>query len=347
MLWQFRHELLEGLLAAHELVVVTPFVGHEADFEALGIQLINIDIERRGQNPLKDFKLMKKYRKIIKNEAPNFVVTYSIKPNIYAGIACKKLKVPYFANVQGLGTAFQEKKLARLVTIMYRIAFSGVTKVFFENESNAARFRELGIVDVGRQVVLKGAGVNLDRFALSEYPNNECVHFLYLGRIMREKGIDELFASARRLFAEGKHFVLDLVGFFEEEYEAAIKSMENEGIAVFHGFQQNPIPFYQAADCVVLPSYHEGMSNVLLEAAAIGRPLITSDIPGCREAVNDRESGFLVKAKDENSLHDAMDAFLELDNKKRMRMGIAGRRKIEMEFDRAAVVAATIAELEL
>ena len=345
MLWRFRRELMEALKKTHDVVVVTPFVGHEDDIAALGIKTINTELERRGQNPFHDYKLLKTYKRILKSERPDIVITYSIKPNIYAGIASKKLKLRYFANVQGLGTAFQKQPMAGFVTMLYKTAFKRVEKVFFENTANAQKFLDLRIIPPEKEVILHGAGVNLEAYSVKDYPNNETTHFLYLGRIMREKGIDELFYAAQKLHDEGYNFVLDLVGFFEDEYKTAVDKLVENGIAVFHGFQQNPIPFYEKADCVVLPSYHEGMSNVLIEAAALGRPLITTNIPGCREAVNDGVTGLLVKVKDGDSLFDAMVRFLKLDRSARREMGLAGHAKAEAEFDRKAVVAATLTAL--
>lgn len=182
---------------------------------------------------------------------------------------------------------------------------------------------------------------------MQPYPQNETVHFLYLGRIMKEKGMDELFAAAEKLHAEQPGFVLDLVGFFEDEYKEQVAQLEHAGIVRFHGFQREPRPFYAAADCVVLPSYHEGMSNVLLEAAATGRPVITSDIPGCREAVDDGVSGLLVPVRDSEALYQAMKRMLAMSAEERARMGRAGRRKMEQEFRKEAVVAETIRALQL
>lgn len=345
MLWRFRRELMEELLKSHDITVLTPFVGHEDDIASLGIKTINTPIERRGMNPIHDIKLIKTYKKLLRAEQPEFVITYSIKPNIYAGIACRKLKIRYFANVQGLGTAFQKKMLASFVTKLYKYAFKGVSKVFFENEVNAREFRDRRILTEDKQVVLHGAGVNLKTYEKTAYPENERVHFLYLGRIMREKGIDELFSAVRRLNNEGFDFVLDLVGFFEDEYESEVTALTEQGIAVFHGFQTDPIPYYAACDCVVLPSYHEGMSNVLLEAAAMARPLITSDIPGCREAVDDGRTGFLVPVRDAESLYEKLKAFINMPRAAREAMGAAGHEKIKNEFDKEDIVSKTVSVL--
>ena len=193
--------------------------------------------------------------------------------------------------------------------------------------------------------MLRGAGINLEYYALQPYPRNEKVHFLYLGRIMQEKGMNELFAAARRLYAERQDFVLDLVGFFEEDYKMQVEQLQAGGIAAFHGFQEEPRPFYYAADCVVLPSYHEGMSNVLLEAAATGRPVITSDIPGCREAVEDGKTGLLCKAGDSESLYTQMARMAETSPTARQAMGQAAHEKMRREFAKRLVVEKTMAAL--
>lgn len=347
MLWQFRRELIQELAKTNEVVLSMPFVGHEADFQAMGLRCIHTELNRRGINPVTDLKLMSVYRHLLREEKPDLVITYSIKPNIYAGLLCGKMGIPFCANVQGLGTAFQKPGLAQFVTLLYRAAFRQVRTVFFENEANAAAFQERHIMPAEKQKLLHGAGINLEHYALQLYPHNKTVHFLYLGRIMKEKGMDELFYAVKRLQQEHEEFVLDLVGFFEDAYKETVDQLERGGIVRFHGFQQEPRPFYQAADCVVLPSYHEGMSNVLLEAAATGRPLITSDIPGCREAVENGTSGLLVEAGNGEALYQAMKQILHMDADKRKNMGLAGRSKMEQEFDKAAVVADTIEGLGL
>lgn len=345
MLWQFRRELIAEFMRTHEVVISMPFVGHEEDFQAMGLRCIETDIDRRGINPKTDLKLLKAYYQMLKEEKPDMVITYSIKPNIYAGLVCGWLRIPFCANVQGLGTAFQKAGLAQFVTLLYKLAFRKVRTVFFENEANAKEFQKRHIIPIEKQTVLHGAGINLEYYKKQPYPENEKVHFLYLGRIMKEKGIDELFGAVSKLHHEGADFVLDFVGFFEDEYKEQVEELQSKGIAVFHGFQQDPRPFYKNADCIVLPSYHEGMSNVLLEAAATGRPLITSDIPGCREAVEDKKTGFLVQVKDTESLYNAMKTVLEMSPDVRDAMGAAGHQKMEREFRKEMVVAETIKAL--
>lgn len=342
MFWQFRRELTEKLLGIGDVILCTPFVGHEEDLKRIGCKLVESNVDRRGLNPFKDFKLFSFYKKLISNEKPELVITYSIKPNIYAGIACRLKNIPYCVNVQGLGTAFQKKGIDQIATILYKIALKKAKTTFFENEENSKEFRDRKIQTAEKQTVLNGAGINLDYYKYVEYPKNNEIHFLYLGRIMKEKGIDELFYAVKKLKDDGIKFKLDLVGFYEDSYKDKVENLVKEGIAVFHGFQTDPRPFYEASDCVVLPSYHEGMSNVLLEAAATGRPVITSNIPGCREAVQDNKSGILVPPKDNEKLYDAMKSFSEKTLYERNQMGKQGRIYVEKNFNKVDVVNKTL-----
>lgn len=344
MLWQFRRELIAELQKHGEVVISTPFAGHEDDFQDMGCQCIETPLDRRSINPARDLKLFRFYLHLLKREKPDAVITYSIKPNIYMGYACRRAGITCFANVQGLGTAFQSPGIARVVSVMYREALRNARAVFFENTGNASEFVRRRIVARSRITVLRGAGVNPEYFAKQPYPEEtDGIHFLYLGRFMKEKGIDELIETARILHQEyGERVHFDLVGFFEDEYEEAVDKLVQEGIAAFHGFQSEPRPYYAAAHCVVLPSYHEGMSNVLLEAASTGRALVTTDIPGCREAVEEGVSGFLCRKADSGSLIEACRRFMELTAAERKEMGEAGRRKMEKEFDRKAIVEKTL-----
>ena len=344
MLWQFRREFIEKLQSCGEVVISTPFVGHEDDFMAMGCRLVETNLKRRSINPVSDIQLYQFYRKLLKMERPDMVITYSIKPNIYAGYACYQMQIPYCVNVQGLGTAFQKMPISVVVTMMYKIALRKAKTVFFENDTNAEEFVKRGIIKSEKKTILKGAGVNLDFYKEQCYPSEENgIHFLYLGRIMKEKGIDELFEAAKKIKTEyGGRIVFDLVGFYEDEYKETVEQLVKNGIVRFHGFQSDPRAFYAMSHCVVLPSYHEGMSNVLLEAASVGRALICSDIPGCREAVEEGKNGYLCKRMDENSLYSCMKLFIELDENQRRAMGYYGRKKMEKEFDKEEVVKHTV-----
>ena len=348
MLYRFRRELVEALMREHEVVLSMPFVGHEDDFKAMGLLCIDTKLDRRSVDPVKDIRLAKAYRAMLDEIAPDIVITYSIKPNIYMGGACKARGIPYFTNVQGLGTAFEKPLLSSVVTAMYRGALQKARTVFFENEENAQFFLHKNIISARQMKVLPGAGINLDEYPYVPMQNDGVCSFLFVGRIMKEKGVDEFFAAAKTVKAEfGEKVAFDVVGFYEDAYKETVDQLVADGIIKFHGFQTDMHPFYETADCVVLPSYHEGMSNVLLEGAATGRALITSDIPGCREAVEDSVSGYLCPAKDADALYEAMRRFVELPENCRAEFGRRGRERMEQRFSKTAVVAETIKHLEI
>lgn len=343
MLYQFRKELIQEFMKKYEVVLSMPYVGHEDDFKKMGCKCIETPINRRGINPVTDLKLIRAYRRMLKSEKPDMVVTFSIKPNIYGGLLCGWMKIPFCANVQGLGTAFQKKGLAEFVTVLYKIAFHHVKKVFFENKANAKEFRKRKIIPAKKQVVLKGAGVNLDHYRYCPSREEDQIKFLFVGRIMKEKGVDELFYAAKKLKKEyGDKIEVGLVGFFEDEYKEQVEQLQEDGVVRFYGFQEDVCPFYENASCVVLPSYHEGMSNVLLEAASTGRALITSNIPGCREAVDEGINGYLCRVKSAKSLYQKMRKFVELTKEERKEMGKNGRRKMQAQFDKKDVVRKTV-----
>lgn len=347
-LYQFRKELLEKLLEEHQVMISLPYGSLVDPLQEAGCIFIDTPVDRRGLNPIKDFSLFRQYQKLLKQHKPDLVVTYTIKPNIYGCLACRMKKVSYAANITGLGTAFQKKGLLRsFVTLLYRSSLKKARVVFFENDGNRQVFIDEKIVPAEKTVLLNGAGVNLERYALKPYPKTGPVRFLFVGRVMEEKGINELFSSMKRLREEGADCTLDVLGGYEEDYAVTIRRYEEEGWLRYHGYQKDVRPFIENAHCFVLPSYHEGMANTNLECASMGRPLITSNIPGCKEAVLEGQSGLLCEPKDADSLYDAMRRFLELTWEQREAMGLAGRQHMETVFDKRLVVAETVRHLAL
>ena len=349
-LYRFRKDLLAALLGAgHEVYISLPDGGFVSELVQLGCRFIDTPIERRGMNPIHDSKLFHQYRAILKEVKPDLVLTYTIKPNIYGGLACRMAHIPYAVNITGLGSAIENGGwLKKFVLALYKPALKGARVVFFENAGNRDTLAATGVVPQGRDVVLSGAGVNLEDYPYQSYPQEGAVRFLFVGRVMHEKGVDELFAAAKRMKQEyGDGVEFHIVGSFEEGYKPLMDELEKAGVVKYHGYQSDMKRFYAMASCVVLPSYHEGMSNVLLEAAASGRPLITSDIPGCREAVEDGNSGYLCPAKDANALYGAMQRVMKLSVEQRSEMGCRGRERMEQRFSKTAVVTETIDKLTL
>ena len=236
--------------------------------------------------------------------------------------------------------------LKHMVTVMYKIALKKVKIVFFENSENRDVIINYGIVPLKKTQVLAGAGVDLEHFQYIEYPEEcECTRFLFIGRVMREKGIDELFEAMRRLKQDGYNCSLDVLGGFEENYSNKIKKYEEEGWLHYQGYQDDVRPFIEKCHCFVLPSWHEGMANTNLECAASARPIITSNIPGCKEAVLENISGFLVQSKNADDLFMQMKRFTELTYEEQKKMGLEGRRHMEKKFDKKKVVAITIKKI--
>ena len=345
-------QIFRGMLLSYlrkngdDIHVLAPIDGDTAFFDSNGIRIIDSPIDRRGINPIKDFKLFKLYLKTANNINPDMIVTYTIKPNVYGGLVSRIKKVPYAANITGLGTAFENKGVISFIAKnLNRIALKNAKVVFFENTFNRDYFVNNRIVRETQTHVLNGAGVDLERHALRAYPNNKVFKFLFIGRIMREKGIEELFEAMKLLKEHDKKCCLELVGWLEEDYEKTISNYEKEGWLNYRGVQDDVRPFIESADCFVLPSWHEGMANTNLEAAACGRPVITSNIPGCQEAVVDGVSGLLCERKNANSLFSVMNKMIDLPIKERIQMGLAGREHMEKQFDKKEVVLETVKKL--
>ena len=346
-LYDFRGALIQELVSmGHEVVALTPKGLKYDEITSLGARVIETPIDRRGVNPTKDLKLERLYTKIFKSEKPDLVITYTIKPNVYGGYAAEKLKIPYVANVTGLGTTFQkEGTLKRLVTRMYRTSLKKAKTVFFENVENRDIFVANHICEKEKTCVLHGAGVDLDRFHLAEYPDGDTVRFLFIGRVMNEKGVNELCTAMERLTAEGIDCTLDVLGYCEDDFKDRIDAYEKSGWLRFHGYQADVRPFIEQAQCFILPSWHEGMANTNLECAAMGRPVITTNIHGCLEAVEDGVSGFLCEKQNADDLYKKMKQFIFLSYEDRRAIGLAGRKRMEELFDKIQVVEMTLNNL--
>ena len=346
-LYDFRKDLIAELKKRASVIAAVPHNDRWEELHKLADRVIELPIDRRGMNPLRDGKLFHQYRAMLREVKPDLVLTYTVKPNIYGGLACRMARIPYAVNITGLGSAIENGGwLRKFVLALYRSALKAAKVVFFENTGNRDALVAAGVVPKGRDAVLSGAGVNLADYPYQAYPQERPVRFLFVGRVMHEKGVDELFAAAKRMKQKcGDDVEFHIVGSFEEAYKPIMDELEKACVVKYHGHQSDMKPFYALASCIVLPSYHEGMSNVLLEAAASGRPLITSDIPGCREAVEDGVSGYLCSVRDADALYGAMERFMELPEARRAEMGRRGRERMERCFDKAMVVEETMKHL--
>ncbi|MCR5100446.1 MAG: glycosyltransferase family 4 protein [Butyrivibrio sp.] len=348
-LYIFRNELVERLLKeGHEVLISIPDNEHRKELENEGCRIIETQMERRGTNPLKDIKLIKFYSRLLSEEKPDVVLTYTIKPNVYGGYVCRKKKIPYISTVTGLGSSFEWTGLKKkMIVTMYKLGLKGCSCVFFQNAENKKLFADLNIKGKDAALV-NGSGVNLEKHHFEEYPGHkdDIIRFLYIGRIMHEKGIDEYLYAARELRKEyGDKVSVSVIGYSDEDYEDKLKKAQEGKYLKVIPFQKNIHPYIKEADAIVLPSYHEGMSNVLMESAATGRPTLASNISGCKETIDDNVSGLLFNPKDEKSLLDAMKTFYNLSMEERRNMGKCGREKMEREFDRNKIVDAYVSKI--
>lgn len=342
----FRRELICVLSRENKVVIVIPPCDDDNKkiLESYGAEVQFIQMERRGMNPVKDAALLMHYNSVIKKVHPDKVITYTIKCNIYGAMACKWRKIPCYANITGLGSAFQNSGLTRkFVSLLYKISLNKTKRIFFENAGNRDTLVNDKIVKKEQTVVMPGAGVNLREFSACEYPpEKEPIRFLFVGRIMKEKGVDELFYSIQKIKGKYENIYFDFIGWYEDDYKTIVEDLQDKGYVSFYGFQSDVRPFIRRAHCIVLPSYHEGMSNTLLEGAAMCRPLITSNIHGCMEAVQEGKTGYLTEVKNAESLYEKILEFIELPYEKKKEMGQNGRIYMKKMFDKDYVVDKTM-----
>lgn len=336
-LYKFRRELLETLIQkGYDVVISLPEGEYIPKLKEIGCTYIRSVMERRGKNPFKDLKLLYFYRQLIKNEKPDIVLTYTIKPNIYGGFACRWQKVPYMVNITGLGMALENPGvLQRLTIILYKAALKRTSVTFFQNEKNRQFFVEHKI-KCGNSILLPGSGVNLNQHLFETYPEDGTIRILFIGRVMEAKGVGELLEAARKIKKENVEF--QIVGPYEENYAEIIEQNEKDGNIQYFGQQDDVHAFIKKAHAVIMPSHFEGMSNVLLEAASTGRPVLASAIPGCMETFDEGISGFSFKVKDVEDMKRIIERFLSLPYEEKKAMGIRGREKMEREFDRNIII---------
>lgn len=316
-------------------------------FENIGCKIIDTKFERKGMNPVADFKLMLQYRKLIKLVKADVVLSYTIKPNLYGGLAAAICGVHQLANITGLGAAVEYPGILQKFTILlYKICMRKTRLVFFQNKANRQFCLDHNMVK-GRTLLIPGSGVNLEYHNLQPYPRKEDpIQFLFISRIRIEKGIEEYLAAAKVIHKDFPNTEFHIIGSCEEDYENRLKEMSEEGIIIYHGHQSDVRPFIKNASCIIHPSFYpEGMSNVLLEACATGRPVITTDRPGCGEIVDNEKTGFIVKQQDKYDVIEKVKLFLNKSYDERKKMGLAARKKVEQEFDRKIVIKAYIDEI--
>lgn len=341
----FRSGLIRGLKGAgYEPVIIAPedpLVGGR--MRELGVARFPIRIDRSGLNPLADFKLLCRYRQLLREIRPAAFLGFTIKPNIYGSLAAASLDIPAIPNVSGLGTAFIRADLIqKIVTHLYRTGFRQAAAVLFQNREDMALFLERRLVKDGQAQLLAGSGVDLKHFSPVPLAGGPPI-FLFVGRLLRDKGVVEFVQAARLLRQTVPKARFQLLGPIDEGNRTAIERSEldrwvSEGIIEYLGTSDDVRPFLAAASALVLPSYREGLPRSLLEASAMERPLIASDVAGCRDVVDDCQNGFLCKVRDCGSLAFAMERFARLNAQEQTELGKAARRKVQNRFSEDLVV---------
>ena len=347
-IWNFRLPLVEALLAdGHRVTVLAPPDDSVADLERIGCRFRPLEMSVKGLNPVEDLKLQRRYKRVFQDERPDVVLSYTIKNNIFGARAAWALRMPFLPNVTGLGTAFLSGKLLQTVTEqLYRRSFSTLPTVFFQNEDDRDLFLDRSMVRPDQARLLPGSGIDLVRFAPSAMPPEEDPPvFLMIARLLRDKGVLEFVDAARQIKAWNPKARFQLLGAAGSENRSAIDratldAWVSEGVVEYLGTTSDVRPAIAAANCVVLPSYREGAPRTLIEAAAMARPVITTDVPGCRAVVDRDVSGFLCDVRSAKSLAAAIERFLALPPEAQQTLGQAGRTKMEREYDQSIVVGA-------
>lgn len=348
-IYAFRKELVEKLIRnGNEVYLALPNSEENVFFSKMGCKIVSTPIDRRGTNPISDIKLLFQYVKVIKNVKPDIILTYTIKPNTYGGIAARKCGIKTLHTVTGLGSVYiQNMWQNKIAILLNKIAFKSASRVFFLNEDNKDFYKKKNIIKVDQStLVVPGSGVNLDNFKHEKLPNNEKIVFTFVGRVLQDKGIEEYLLAAEEIKEIYNNVDFEVVGFVDDQkYIALLDIYEKKGIVKYLG-KRDDIPQIMAkSSCIVLPSYGEGRGTVLQEGAAIGRPLITCDTYGCKENVDDGHNGFLCEVANAGSLRKSLEKFIKLSQKEKELMGNKSREKAEKEFDRKKIVNTYITQM--
>ncbi len=353
-IWNFRRPLVIALAGdGHRITVLAPLDDAVPELERLGCRVRPLEMSVKGLNPLEDLKLQRRFGRIFREEQPDVALSYTIKNNIFGARAARSVGIPFVPNVTGLGTAFLSGRLLQTVTEqLYRRSFAVLPVVFFQNEDDRDLFLDRRLVQAKQARLLPGSGIDLERFAPAPMPAaEEPPVFLMIARLLRDKGVVEFVEAARKVKVRHPLARFQLLGAVGSENRSAIdrpmvEGWVAEGVVEYLGTTADVRPAIAAASCVVLPSYREGAPRTLIEAAAMARPLIATDVPGCRAVVDRDISGFLCEIRSYVSLAGEMERFLALSPDARGAMGVAGRAKMEREYDQALVVDAYRAALD-
>ena len=347
--FNFRRGLIEALRTkGWHVVALAPTDEYSPRLAALGVEHVPIVIDSRGLSPLRDLGLLLNYYRLLRRIRPDVFLGYTAKPNIYGSLAAQSLGIRVINNISGLGTAFIGGGiLRRFVSSLYRVALRRSAIVFFQNPEDRDLFLDLGLVRPDQTRLLPGSGIDLVRFRPEDRPKTAdgTVIFLLVGRLLRQKGVCEFVEAARLVRRQDPNARFHLLGLLDAPNRSAIgrdevAAWEAEGVVEYLGETDDVRPALAAADCIVLPSYREGLPRTLLEGAAMAKPLIATDVPGCRQVVEHGANGLLCTVGDAGSLAAAMLEMLRLGAAARSKMGATGRARVERDFSEDRVVAA-------
>lgn len=345
-LYNFRLSLIKALIkGGFHVQCASPADTYTEKLISIGAEYINLEYDNSSKNPFKDILFLARLIGIFKKSKPSAILSFTIKANIYGGIAARFLRIPIIANVSGLGSLFiSEGVLSKLPLIMYRLGLSKEDKVFFQNRDDYDLFIQNKVISIQETEVLPGSGVDLEMFSNGAIKNeSHGLTFLLATRLLKDKGVVESVEAIRLLKSKNLNVELKLLGQIWTKNPSTVKQHElegwvEEGMVTYLGFTEDVRPFIESSDVVILPSYREGMARILLEAASMSKPIITTDAPGCREIVDDCESGFLCKPRNIDDLANKMHTMLNLSHNERVLMGKRGRIKMEKEFDEKIVI---------
>jgi glycosyltransferase involved in cell wall biosynthesis len=345
-IFNFRRGLITALGAAgFRVAAFAPPDEYVGRVESFGARYVPMQLDNASTNPLRELMTLLRMVRLLKRERPALLLTYTPKVNIYLSLAARVCGIPVVANVSGLGRTFIAGGWLTLIAqLMYRIAFSWPERIFFQNAEDRAAFLDAGLAKEARTALIPGSGVDVSRFSPEQKVRPEGTFaFLMVARLMWDKGVGEYVAAARQLKADFPAVSFRMVGFLDVPSPSAVprgevEKWEREGVIEYLGHSDDMVPIYAESDCVVLPSYREGMPKTLLEAASMGLPAIATDVPGCRQAVADGETGFLCSVRDAPALAEAMRRMLMLTPEQRVCMGKLARARIVGAFDENIVV---------
>ena len=344
-IYNFRLGLIKALIEdGHEVVAVAPEDGYSKLLIENGCEFFHVFIDNQGVNPIKDLKLIYGLWKLYRNIKPDVVLQYTIKPNIYGSLAARFLKIPTINNVSGLGTVFlKDNLLSKISRSLYKLAFRFPAKVFFQNKDDEKLFVDDKLVKPEKTEVIPGSGINIGKFAKTPMQFQSGYTFLLISRIIQDKGIREFIEAIKILKSESINAHFQILGPKEPGHKrgiplAEIDSWITDGLIEYLGTSDDVRPFISHAQCIVLPSYREGTPRTLLEAASMGRPLIATDVPGCREVVKHGHNGLLCEVRNAQDLADKMRQMLALDESAARVMADNSRKMAEGNFDEQIVI---------